>query len=1057
MVLSLLLFLNCIVIYAAEEESTDQQDIVQIEETEDDQDSFSIEDTAVEEIDQDIDENDYLMNTETEDMLAQLNVLAAGNSAPTKMWVELSDMEEIIPKIEVFITQKSGTGSNTTYTGQLFLPGNMDLTKYHLFWDSDLQVTYAGTTYSNGGCPLPPADQTEKTFVFKNAGTTVATFKITTYQGSANVQPVFIEIDESEGNPTIEEMDGDPNHEITCTGNINIGGTWYILDKMKGRGNATWEDTRDKKPYNITLGKKINFPGVDSEKTKKWSFLAEGLDHSLLCNRSGYHLAYELGIGQDTVSADVWMNGEYQGCYTVTPKTDSFVTKDGYMIEQDNYLEKKTVAEGGDPQFTLDGLKEYNGNWSSVYNRITVKKMGDNLLKNDEGVVDDENPEVINAAAKKIQDWLQDAWDAIRSDDGFNDKGKYYTDYIDKESFAKMYLMHEYVKSFDVCAGSILFHRDGQGDADKLYAGPLWDLDNAMGSTYNNTQLGTQAADRRSGEGSFIPVIYEYKTSIYKTISKHPDFMEEVYLQYNKNKQYFDSLETDVQKMINDIRDSAKMNHIKVIELSKNNHKYTRQTTLGSGQYSQVYLKTTDSKTDWENYATNLKTYIHTRSLWFSNTYYVPITGLSLDKSSVNAVCGDIVQLTPVLAPANTGDRTATWSSSNEEVASVDENGLVTVQGLGTATITATIKEYTASCVIICDSHNWNTPIWNWSDDLSTATATFTCSKCEKTDILKAVVTQETVNNRITFTATVTHEGKVFTDTKIVDMKVRIASAQVGLKDQILVKFNLVLNNGSPEDYKVVYSLKDQTYQMPLSELEQDTDGRYGAIVPVVAKEMTEPINIWVVDGAGDIVSNKTAYSVETFCLNMIRNTEKPEDLKELCAAILNYGAYAQVKFNYHTEKLANRSLGEYGYSTAVPTATIPPSSVVADGKTEGITIESATLGLEEATVIRFTFKVEEGEDINQFSLVSNGQSLIPEYNANNDCYYIYIREIAAKNMDDSYTVEVRKGEEGTLSVTYSVLTYLYNKSTEGDAALQDLCRVMYFYHVTAKEYFAHH
>ena len=29
------------------------------------------------------------------------------------------------------------------------------------------------------------------------------------------------------------------------------------------------------------------------------------------------------------------MNGEYQGCYTVTPKTDSFVTDDGYMIEQD--------------------------------------------------------------------------------------------------------------------------------------------------------------------------------------------------------------------------------------------------------------------------------------------------------------------------------------------------------------------------------------------------------------------------------------------------------------------------------------------------------------------------------------------------------------------------------------------------------------------------------------------------------------------------------------------------------------------------------------------------
>ena len=189
----------------------------------------------------------------------------------------------------------------------------------------------------------------------------------------------------------------------------------------------------------------------------------------------------------------------------------------------------------------------------------------------------------------------------------------------------------------------------------------------------------------------------------------------------------------------------------------------------------------------------------------------------------------------------------------------------------------------------------------------------------------------------------------------------------------------------------------------------------------------------------------------------MIRNDEKREDLKELCAAILNYGAYVQVKFNYHTEELANRSLGEYGYSTAVPTVTIPPSSVVADGTTEGIAIKSATLGLEEATVIRLTFKLEEGEDINHFSFVCNEQSLVPEYDANKDCYYIYIRGIAAKNMDGSYTVEVRKSGEGTLSVTYSVLTYLYNKSKAGDAALKDLCRVMYFYHVTAKEYFAHH
>ena len=398
---------------------------------------------------------------------------------------------------------------------------------------------------------------------------------------------------------------------------------------MKGRGNASWKESDDKRPYNITLDSKITFPGIDEAPTKKWSLLAEVLDHSLLCNRSGYYLAHELGIGQDTASADVWMNGEYQGCYTITPKTDSYVTKDGYMIEQDNYKEP-AVSEGGDPQFTLTGLKEASG-WSSCYNRITVKKMGDNLLKNEAGEVD-ESPENMEAAAAEIRIWLQDAWDAIRSDSGYNSKGKYYTDYIDIESFAKMYLMHEYVKSYDVCAGSILFHRDGQTDNDKLIAGPIWDLDNAMGSVYQNSSLGQADnrtnGDRRSGQGDFIPLVNEYKTSIYKTISKHADFITEVKYQYNKYRSAFDSLEEDVAEMISDIQASAMMNHLKVNDLGhstgKNNHYYGSNTSIGSGDYRQTYLATTNSKTDWPNYAANLKTYISTRSRWFVSKFYDP-------------------------------------------------------------------------------------------------------------------------------------------------------------------------------------------------------------------------------------------------------------------------------------------------------------------------------------------------------------------------------------------------------------------------------------------------
>ena len=560
-------------------------------------------------------------------LIPNLALTVNAATAPTMMWVAPTDTNNIPMQIDAFQTAYS----NNTYTCQLYLPGNADLTSCYLSWDGDMQATVDNVTYSSGTCPIPPVG-VEKTYSFKNGYWTTCSFKITAYQGSENVPPIFIDIDETNGNPTIAQMDGDADHETTCVGRINIDGNWDEGLKIKGRGNVSWSQALDKRPYNITLGSKINFPGIDSPKTKKWSILAEILDPSLLCNRTGFHLAHQLDIGQDTTSADVWMNGEYQGCYTVTPKTDSFVTNDGFMIEEDNYME----PEGGDPQFTLTGLNESSG-WSSCYNRITVKKMGDNLVVNDVAV-GNETGKTINmtAASTEIRAWLQDAWDAIRSNNGYNSKGKYYTDYIDIESFAKMYLMHEYVKSYDVCAGSILFHRDGNSDGDKLIAGPLWDLDNAMGSVYQNGSLGSaddrgtgdNHGDRRSGQGRFIPLVNEYKTSIYKTLwTKHSDFQEEVVFQYNKHKQAFQSLAGDAQDMFDTIEASARMNHFKVEKIPGDhgdNHKYSSNTTLGSGQYQQTYVATGDSRTNWDKYAQNLKTYITTRSLWFTNTFTDP-------------------------------------------------------------------------------------------------------------------------------------------------------------------------------------------------------------------------------------------------------------------------------------------------------------------------------------------------------------------------------------------------------------------------------------------------
>ena len=75
----------------------------------------------------------------------------------------------------------------------------------------------------------------------------------------------------------------------------------------------------------------------------------------------------------------------------------------------------------------------------------------------------------------------------------------------------------------------------------------------------------------------------------------------------------------------------------------------------------------------------------------------VPVTEIKLAVDKTELEKGDIVNIVPTVNPADTTeDTTITWTSSNEEVATVDANGTVTAVGGGNATITAAIGDVKA-------------------------------------------------------------------------------------------------------------------------------------------------------------------------------------------------------------------------------------------------------------------------------------------------------------------------------------------------------------------------
>ena len=78
-----------------------------------------------------------------------------------------------------------------------------------------------------------------------------------------------------------------------------------------------------------------------------------------------------------------------------------------------------------------------------------------------------------------------------------------------------------------------------------------------------------------------------------------------------------------------------------------------------------------------------------------------------LDKQSAELYCGETLELTATVLPEDTTDKGLIWTSSDETVATVDENGKVTAHEKGEATITAKTKDNgnSAECVITVLKH----------------------------------------------------------------------------------------------------------------------------------------------------------------------------------------------------------------------------------------------------------------------------------------------------------------------------------------------------------------
>lgn len=446
----------------------------------------------------------------------------------------------------------------------LYLPGAADAAKLNFSWASSVTVTNEyGVKFVSGKLSVPAPGTSAKYTV---NGTV---YTVETIQGSEDAKAMFLETDTSlSGFYSFQQMNTSSDKSKAAAGTMAFDDVDGYYFSIKGRGNATWTSAKDKKGYNITLYKDGNYDNtkgfelIGGVKAKKWSLLANYYDSSLLRNKLAYDMAVSMGLGLESVFVDLWVDGQYRGNYLMTPKNDYNDPDNGYMLEIDNYT---------DPQsFAISGMS----------GRITVKE-------NKAGV-----------GLSDIQSYMVKAWKAIK-----DETSEEYLNYIDLDSWAKFYLLHEFYMSFDVMSGSQFMYREGTAATDKLIAGPVWDLDNSMGKTQTWAGFGLSYDQQHSPLYDFIQSVNSEDFWL-QELGQHESFMTRVYQMHTAYKQVFDKAGAKIDVYQEQLEDSALMNY----------HRWGYQS--GRPKISASDICGCVKTTQWSHYVANLRNYAVKRAAY---------------------------------------------------------------------------------------------------------------------------------------------------------------------------------------------------------------------------------------------------------------------------------------------------------------------------------------------------------------------------------------------------------------------------------------------------------
>ena len=138
-------------------------------------------------------------------------------------------------------------------------------------------------------------------------------------------------------------------------------------------------------------------------------------------------------------------------------------------------------------------------------------------------------------------------------------------------------------------------------------------------------------------------------------------------------------------------------------------------------------------------------------------TPFIPLTGITMQET-LTLGKRDTHTLVPTLTPADASNQAITWTSSDETVATVDANGVVTGGLGGTATITATTEDgnFKAECVVTVSDQKVSSIDMSEVKYVAVGSQKKLAAKITPADAVNQAVTWSSSNDAV---ATVTQDG----------------------------------------------------------------------------------------------------------------------------------------------------------------------------------------------------------------------------------------------------------------------------------------------------------